>query len=170
MRLTCQTFLQSLWPEIETLLNDSSWRVRYACLQQLKEICQSAGKELVTKFILKYYVQAMKDEEIEIRQLATKNLRMIAEFIEPEEIINQILPILERIVETDETYLRSMIPFTPVAASESIFSLVPILSKRSIKEGLMKLYEKLLVDPCVEVRLNIFKTVHELTTVSAPPS
>lgn len=67
-----KVFTQYIWPELKGLMEDPSWKVRFACMEHLREvpsiykICQSAGKNGVSKLIFPLYLKALSDKELEV--------------------------------------------------------------------------------------------------------
>lgn len=51
------------------------------------------------------------------------------------------------------------------ALAESLLSLAPVLQKRNTNDYILGFFLTLLRDDCAEVRINIFRTFHELTQV-----
>lgn len=52
-----------------------------------------------------------------------------------------------------------------MAAAESILTMAPWLTDSQVTESLMKMYRVLLNDESVEVKLALFKTIHEIINV-----
>ena len=92
-------------------------------------------------------------------------MRIIAEYLSPELLCKKILPFLEATVKERSEDLRSKSPLTTVAAAESILSIASTVSTSPEKDSLISLFEQLLNDKSVNVRVNIFKTFHELSSV-----
>lgn len=61
-----QTFSTSVWAVLKLLFEDSCWRVKYATILKISDICSSAGKENVKKLILPYYAKFLVDDEKEV--------------------------------------------------------------------------------------------------------
>lgn len=72
----------------------------------LSQICESAGKENVKKFILPYYAKFLVDDEKELKCMATRNIRILAGYLDAEDIINKIIPVIRTIVTDDTNYIR----------------------------------------------------------------
>jgi len=93
-----------------------------------------------------------------VQRIATKNLKMIADTLDPRTIVTSLLPIINNIVHNGNEDLRT-------AVSESALSLAPLLSQDYIKEYLLGIYSALLRDESVDVRMNLLRTFHELSGV-----
>lgn len=52
--------------------------------------------------------------------------------------------------------------------AESLLSLAPVLQKKNTNDHILGFFLTLLRDECSDVRINIFKTFHELTQVLPP--
>lgn len=69
----------------------------------------SAGKDNVKKLILPYYAKFLVDNEYELKNIAAQNLRIIVKFLESDDIINKIVPIIKSIVSDEHAYVRGKI-------------------------------------------------------------
>lgn len=146
---------------MKPLFEDPCWRVKYACILQISDICNSAGRENVKKLILPYYAKFLTDDEKELKYIATKNIRVLVGFLDAEDIINKIIPLIRNIVNDETNHIRS-------ALAESLLSLAPVLLKKHTNDHILGFFLTLLRDDCAEVRINIFRTFHELTQVLPP--
>jgi len=90
--------------------------------------------------------------------VATKNIRTLVSYLDAEDIISKIIPLIKTIVNDDTNYIRS-------ALAESLLSLAPVLGKKNTNDHILGFFLTLLRDDNAEVRINIFKTFHELTKV-----
>jgi len=153
-----KTFMSLIWPILKPTFEEQSWRVKYAVVGSIGEICASAGKENVKKLILPYYAKFLVDTEYELKNIAAANLRIIVKYLESDDIINKITPIIKSIVSDEHSYVRASL-------ASSLLSLAPVLGKKNTNEHILGLFLTLLRDDSPEVRINIFKTFHELTQV-----
>lgn len=79
-------------------------------------------------------------------------------YLDAEDIISKIIPLIKTIVTDETNYIRS-------ALAESLLSLAPVLGKKNTNDHILGFFLTLLRDDHAEVRINIFKTFHELTKV-----
>ena len=82
-----------IWPILKPLFEDPSWRVKYACVLQISDICKSADKTNTKALILPYYAKFMVDRENELKMIAAQNLAVLVKYLEPEDIVNKITPL-----------------------------------------------------------------------------
>ena len=63
------------------------------------------------KLILPYYAKFLVDSEYELKNIAAANLRIIVKYLESEDIINKITPIIKSIVADEHAYVRGTLRF-----------------------------------------------------------
>lgn len=117
------------------------------------------------KLILPYYAKFLVDDEKELKYIATKNIRVLAGYLDADDIISKIIPVIRTIVSDDTNYIRCKPRLHPAALAESLLSLAPVLGKKNTNDQILSFFLTLLRDDCADVRINIFKTFHELTQV-----
>lgn len=64
------------------------------------------GKEQF-KMFLPYYTKYLNDIEPEIRSIANSKLKDILPFLEVDDVINRIIPVLKNIPQDTHAYVRS---------------------------------------------------------------
>lgn len=69
---------------------------------QLREICQSAGKDLIAQSLLKKYTTLMTGAENEVSYTAIKQLKSIVPHLENERIAASILPRLGLLIGPEQ--------------------------------------------------------------------
>lgn len=109
----------------------------------------------------------MTGAENEVSYTAIKQLKSIVCHLENERIAASILPRLGLLIspEQKDKLLKCRLASLPVSAAESILTMAPWLTESQITESLMKMYRVLLNDESVEVKLALFKTIHEIINV-----
>lgn len=56
--------------------------------------------------ILPYYAKYMVDKENELKTITAINLKILVQYLEPEDIINKITPIIKNLSEDHHSYVR----------------------------------------------------------------
>lgn len=153
-----KTFMNVIWPIIKPCFEENSWRVKYTLVANIGDIVASTGKENTKKMILPYYAKFLVDNEYELKNIAAKNIRIIVKYLESDDIINKIVPIIKSIVSDEHAYVRASL-------ASSQLSLAPVLGKKATNEHILGFFLTLQRDDSPDVRINIFKTFHELTQV-----
>lgn len=148
---------------MKNLFEDASWRVKYACLMQIGSICRSAGKDNTKKLILPYYAKFMIDSENELKNGSAKYLREFVKYLDPDDIVNKIAPIIKTLVNDKNDFIRTSL-------ASSVLSLAPVLGKKKTNEYILGFFLALLRDDCPEVRIAIFNSFYELTSVLPAPT
>jgi len=99
--------MSTIWPVLKPTFEETSWRVKYSVVSNIGEIAASAGKENVKKLILPYYAKFLVDNEYELKNIAALNLRIIVKYLESDDIINKLTPIIKTIVSDEHAYVRA---------------------------------------------------------------
>jgi hypothetical protein len=73
---------------------------------------------------LPYYAKFLVDTEYELKNIAAANLRIIVKYLESDDIINKITPIIKSIVSDEHAYVRGI--FRPIKYSSFLGELSSI--------------------------------------------
>lgn len=100
----------------------------------------------------------MVDKENELKTITATNLKILVQYLEPEDIINKITPLINSLSEDRNAYVRA-------ALASSVLSIAPIIGKKNTNKHILLFFLKLLRDDDPQVRIKIFENFSELTKV-----
>lgn len=91
----------------KTLAEDLSWRVRYYFCDKLVEVAQSSGKDQYKKLFQPYHLKFLQDPEPEMKSIACLRIEGLADHMDPEDILNKLVPLLKVIQADTNAFVRS---------------------------------------------------------------
>ena len=83
--------------------------------------------------ILPYYAKFLVDNEYELKNIAAKNIRVIVKYLESDDIINKIVPIIKSIVSDEHAYVRGNI-LKNFNNSKSFFGIILAIARSGFRE------------------------------------
>lgn len=99
-----------------------------------------------------YYLNCMKSDEQEVVILTFKVLKNISSHLEPEFIIQKILPFMEDLLKHEDKEIR-------MAVASSMPYLAPAIGKNNANKKLKEIIFEFLKDKDNEVKIEIFKNL-----------
>jgi serine/threonine-protein phosphatase 2A regulatory subunit A len=148
-------FNSSIYPIIQTLYLEISWRIKYAITNGLYNILSSVQNN-TKKEILKYFLSYLQDEEPEVSIAAFKILKKIHNLIEPEFIIENLLKIMKWAKEQKNLQIKKM-------AASSLPYLSLTLGKNNTNKYLKEIIMEYLKDNQSCVQSEILENLEPLT-------
>lgn len=86
--------MKNIFPLVQTCLGDSSWRVKYAILENFENIIlstQSGSRQP----ILDFFLECLKSNEEEVVIRAFGELKKVSNHLESDFLVNSVLPIIQ---------------------------------------------------------------------------
>lgn len=141
------------------LINDDSWRVRYAAADKFAKVAKNfvTNEENLTKLI-DPFIALMKDNEGEVRKAIAKQLPEFCQLLNVYttshqlDILNKIIPVVDELSQDPHENVRASLAST-------ITGLAPILQKQSTIDNLLPIFLMMLKDEFPDVRLNIISNL-----------
>lgn len=152
-KLTKQECSEQIFPVIETLFMDKSWRVRFVIAELFSSITKIMQDRLVD--CINIYVQYIQDYEAEVRTAALSQLEAFCSMISKDSLEKTILPALNDLLTDPHPYVRASL-------ANQVDSLAPFLGKDVSMKLLMPLLMKLLSDEHADVRLNVISKLEKV--------
>lgn len=91
----------------KSLAEDQSWRVRYYLCEKLPEIGEATGKESYKKNFQAYHLKFLQDSEPEMKSVAALKVEKVIGYMDPDEILTKLLPLLKAIQSDQNGFVRS---------------------------------------------------------------
>lgn len=152
-------FMNNIYTLVLSMFDQKSWRTRYVIANAMPRILV-ASQTNSKKQLIDAYIKLFKDEETEVSVAAIENLRESVKYIDPEDVVNKIIPILKDIVISPILEIK-------VALAGSILHLVPIIGKNYSNEHIKEILVQLLKDENSTVKVELFRYQEPLSHVIA---
>ena len=95
-------------PQINSFINDSSYKVRKQVATQLINISEKIPSDLFKKKILPIYQKLSTDESYLVKKVAAENLPKITKLCDTETISKELLPIFKNFVQDEKGAVRNV--------------------------------------------------------------
>eukprot|EP01017_Pseudomicrothorax_dubius_P030815 TRINITY_DN3871_c0_g6_i1.p1 TRINITY_DN3871_c0_g6~~TRINITY_DN3871_c0_g6_i1.p1 ORF type:complete len:574 (-),score=135.05 TRINITY_DN3871_c0_g6_i1:135-1856(-) len=145
-------------PQMRSLADDPSWRVRYSLCDKLPEIGSLLGKEVAKKTFLPFYVKCLQDTESEVRNIACQRMGKLSSVLDAEDVALKVLPLLKTLAGDSQVHVRA-------ALAGGFSGLAPLVGKKGTNDHLVPVFLTLLRDENSEVRVACFSALDELSKV-----
>ena len=150
-------FMNNIFTLVLPMFDQKSWRIRYICAKAMPRLLM-ASQTNAKKQLIDAYVKLFKDDEKEVSIAAIDSLRDSVKFIEPEDIVSKIIPVLKDIVAIPIQEIK-------IALAGSILHLVPVISKNYSNEHIKDMLIQLLKDENSQVKVELFRHQEPLSHV-----
>lgn len=142
------------------LINDESWRVRYAAADKFAKVSKNfISNELELLKLVDPFILLMKDNEGEVRKAIAKQLPDFCLLLHNTNktnsndiILNKIIPVVDELSQDPHENVRASLAST-------ITGLAPILQKDATIDNLLPIFLMMLKDEYPDVRLNIISNL-----------
>lgn len=155
-KMTQEERAKHLFPIIEPLFLDKSWRVRFVVAENFAALAAIIDQSQID--CTPIYLQYIQDYEAEVRSAALEQLGAFCKLISKETLEKTIIPALAEIVTDPSPYVRA-------SFADHVTSLAPLLGKESSLSILMPLLIQLLEDDDSNVRLNVISKLEHVNQV-----
>ena len=95
-------------PQINSFVNDSSYKVRKEVATQLINICEKIPQDIFKKKMLPVYEKLSIDESYLVKKVAAENLPRITKLCDTETIYKDLLPIFKNFVQDEKGAVRNV--------------------------------------------------------------
>eukprot|EP01017_Pseudomicrothorax_dubius_P017045 TRINITY_DN1934_c0_g1_i5.p1 TRINITY_DN1934_c0_g1~~TRINITY_DN1934_c0_g1_i5.p1 ORF type:complete len:499 (+),score=139.99 TRINITY_DN1934_c0_g1_i5:144-1640(+) len=145
-------------PFLRGLAEDPSWRIRYGICDKLSEIGSMLGKDTARRIFFPYFIKYLQDGEAELRNIACLRMGKFVAFLEVEDVLQKIIPLLKALSLDPLNYVRS-------ALAGAFGGLAAFIGKKSSNDHLLPIYLTMLRDESPEVRVGCLASLEELSRV-----
>ena len=95
-------------PQVNSFVNDSSYKVRKEVATQLINICEKIPQDLFKKKMLPVYKKLSTDSSYLVKKVAAENLPKITKLCDTETISKELLPIFKNFVQDEKGTVRNV--------------------------------------------------------------
>ena len=95
-------------PQVNSFVNDSSYKVRKEVATQLINICEKIPQDLFKKKMLPVYKKLSTDSSYLVKKVAAENLPKITKLCDTETISKELLPIFKNFVQDEKGAVRNV--------------------------------------------------------------
>ena len=139
------------------LSEDNNWKVRLSLINNFSEILKFPKINYNFKqMIINIYIKFIEDSEEMIRNACCINLEDITKLLKNEINFNKILQNLEKLSKDEKISVKKNL-------SENIFKIFPLLNAKQINEIIFKVFNILLNDDNLDIKINIIQNIAELS-------
>mmetsp|Transcript_21115 Transcript_21115/g.42490 ORF Transcript_21115/g.42490 Transcript_21115/m.42490 type:complete len:594 (-) Transcript_21115:265-2046(-) len=147
-------FVATLWPVVQKLGEDSSWRVRKALANTMPDFAKTVGSAMAAKDLLPIYLALLKDKEAETKIAAcTKLLEMCTECKKPS--VAQVAPILRELIEDANQTVRATV-------SSSLGELAAMSDNKTTEGQIFDVMKVAVKDEDPQVRCNTLEAIEKV--------
>ncbi|GMF65037.1 unnamed protein product [Phytophthora lilii] len=142
-------------PTIFDTARDGSWRVRWSVANRFPEICEALNAETINSTFCDSVVSLLEDNEAEVRTAATSKILGVARLLQPQRIVEKIVPCFQRLARDMSDHVRSALAAVwriRLAIIEYIPLLAAQLGRDYFEEQLSELCMSWLVDNVFSIR------------------
>ena len=139
------------------LSEDNNWKIRLSLINNFSEILKFPKINYNFKqMIINIYIKFIEDSEEMIRNACCINLEYITKLLKNEINFNKILQNLEKLSKDEKISVKKNL-------SENIFKIFPLLNAKQINEIIFKVFNILLNDDNLDIKINIIQNIAELS-------
>lgn len=139
------------------LSEDNNWKIRLSLINNFSEILKFPKINYNFKqMIINIYIKFIEDSEEMIRNACCINLEDITKLLKNEINFNKILQNLEKLSKDEKISVKKNL-------SENIFKIFPLLNAKQINEIIFKVFNILLNDDNLDIKINIIQNIAELS-------
>ena len=139
------------------LSEDNNWKVRLSLINNFSEILKFPKINYnFNQMIINIYIKFIEDSEEMIRNACCINLEDITKLLKNEINFNKILQNLEKLSKDEKISVKKNL-------SENIFKIFPLLNAKQINEIIFKVFNILLNDDNLDIKINIIQNIAELS-------
>ena len=139
------------------LSEDNNWKVRLSLINNFSEILKFPKINYNFKqMIINIYIKFIEDSEEMIRNACCINLEDITKLLKNEINFNKILQNLEKLSKDEKISVKKNL-------SENIFKIFPLLNAKQINEIIFKVFNILLNDDNLDIKINIIQNIAQLS-------
>ena len=95
-------------PQVNSFVNDNSYKVRKEVASQLTNICDKIPQDLFKKRMLPVYKKLSSDQNFTVKKIAAEILPKITKLCDTETISKEIIPIFKNFVTDDKPVVRNV--------------------------------------------------------------
>ena len=139
------------------LSEDNNWKVRLSLINNFSEILKFPKINYnFNQMIINIYIKFIEDSEEMIRNACCINLEDITKLLKNEINFNKILQNLEKLSKDEKISVKKNL-------SENIFKIFPLLNAKQINEIIFKVFNILLNDDNLDIKINIIQNIAQLS-------
>lgn len=139
------------------LSEDNNWKVRLSLINNFSEILKFPKINYNFKqMIINIYIKFIEDSEEMIRNACCINLEDITKLLKNEINFNKILQNLEKLSKDEKISVKKNL-------SENLFKIFPLLNAKQINEIIFKVFNILLNDDNLDIKINIIQNIAQLS-------
>jgi serine/threonine-protein phosphatase 2A regulatory subunit A len=155
-KMTLKEKEEHLFPVINGLFLDKSWRVRFVVAENFSSIAAVVDRSKIDFCAI--YVQYIQDYEAEVRSAALEQLEAFCKLLPRETLEHDIMPALNELITDPSPYVRA-------SFANRIDYIAPLLGKDLTLNLLMPILMQLLNDENSDVRLNVISNLEKVNHV-----
>jgi len=165
-KLDPQEFLQYLFPLVQALQDDASWRVRKVLAEDMATFSENLPEAIFSKHLLPLYAKLLRDKEAEVRTAAAADLHKVCTPLKTG-LQEHIVPALDALAADQKENVR-------IAFSRSLVHLCipfgnnPPFPKDTAQKLLVPIIQQLAKDEHPNVRNNIINDLEILSKAIGP--
>ena len=139
------------------LSEDNNWKIRLSLINNFSEILKFPKINYNFKqMIINIYIKFIEDSEEMIRNACCINLEYITKLLKNEINFNKILQNLEKLSKDEKISVKKNL-------AENIFKICPILNPKQINEIIFKIFNILLNDDNLDIKINLIQNITKLS-------
>ena len=143
-------------PQVNSFVNDSSYKVRKEVATQLINICEKIPQDLFKKKMLPVYKNLSTDSSYLVKKVAAENLPKITKLCDTETISKELLPIFKTFVQDEKGAVRNVaieifgefISLIKPTETESFIELLDFYVDTILELGSQKKENKTIIQKC----------------------
>lgn len=149
--------MKNLFPLISVCLDEKSWRVNYAILENFENLILSVQSQS-KKPLLDFYVNCMESKEEEVVIISFKILKSLSQHLEPEFILSRVLPIVEKTLKSENEQIK-------IHVASALPYLAPSIGKNSANKSLKDYVMELFKDKSNAVKIELLNNLEPIDSV-----
>jgi len=95
-------------PQVNSFINDTSYKVRKEVAVQFINICEKIPKDLFKKKMLPVYKKLSADSHYQVKKVAAEILPKVTQLCDPDTISKEIMPIFKFFVQEEKSVVRNV--------------------------------------------------------------
>mmetsp|Transcript_30126 Transcript_30126/g.42022 ORF Transcript_30126/g.42022 Transcript_30126/m.42022 type:complete len:593 (+) Transcript_30126:163-1941(+) len=153
-------FSAVLWPIVQKLAEDASWRVRKELAEVIPQFAKVAGPEMASKEIVPIFVGLLRDKEAEVKIAASGKLKEVC--YQCKKDVNQVSEVLGELMEDTSQTVR--------ASVSAALGEIAVLCESKVRQAIFDVMKVAVKDEDSLVRCNTLESIqHVAKNVKNPP-
>lgn len=159
-KIELNEYMQIIFPFVEALQDDTSWRVRKSFCLRCAALSRNLGESIASKRVLPLFGGLLRDKEAEVRQVAARVMADVCREAKS--------GVMEFVVPHLEALSTDLVPAVRVAFATSVVGLAEPLGKEMAARVLTPIILQLCKDESSEVRDNVVVNIDLVAEAVGP--